>query len=285
MKKRLLALALILSAFAPVFGQQDKTTKSEKDMNRIELAKKNYAQLFKGEALTDEGTDPEIMQILQKYIFGEVFQVGNLDIKIRELITCVNLAAMQQLPQLKGHVGAALNVGATPIEIREAIYQSATLIGFPKVLNAMTAANEAFKERGIKVPLEKTATVTEENRYEKGMAIQKPLYGNRMKEALKDVPGGMGADVARFLTEVHFGDFYTRDGLDLKTRELLNYAVLTVIGTEDQLHSHLLANIKAGNSKETITATVIQCLPYIGFPAAIKALKIVKDTPEPATAK
>lgn len=273
MKKVFLGLLLV----AVSFSAKAQTTEKTDDMDRIELCKKNYTALFGGEALNGEGTDPEIMDILQKYIFGEVFRTGDLDIKTREMITCVCLATMQQLPQLKGHIGAALNVGVTPVELREAIYQCAPIIGFPKVLNAMTAVNEAFTERGIKVPLEVQATVNEENRYEKGREIQHPLYGDRMKETLKDVPEGMGEKVARFLTEVHFGDFQTRNGLDTKTRELLTYCVLTVIGAEPQLHAHFHANLKAGNSKERVTAAVIQCLPYIGFPAALKALTIIKD--------
>lgn len=273
MKKVILGL-LLVAVSLPTIAQ---TTEKTNDMDRIELCKENYTALFGGEALNGGGTDPEIMDILQKYIFGEVFRTGDLDIKTREMITCVCLATMQQLPQLKGHTGAALNVGVTPIELREAVYQCAPIIGFPKVLNAMTAVNEAFTERGIKVPLETQTTVTEENRYEKGHEIQYPLYGDRMKEAMKDVPGGMGEKVARFLTEVHFGDFQTRNGLDTQTRELLTYCVLTVIGAEPQLHAHLRANLKAGNSKERVTAAVIQCMPYIGFPAALKALNIIKD--------
>ncbi|MGK4222656.1 carboxymuconolactone decarboxylase family protein [Parabacteroides distasonis] len=273
MKKIFLGLLLAVVLLSAKAQTNEKTDA----MDRIELCKKSYAALFGGEALNGEGTDPEIMDILQKYIFGEVFRTGELDIKTREMITCVCLATMQQLPQLKGHAGAALNVGVTPIELRETIYQCAPIIGFPKVLNAMTAVNEAFTERGIKVPLESQATTTEENRYEKGHEIQYPLYGDRMKEALKDVPGGMGEKVARFLTEVHFGDFQTRSGLDTPTRELLTYCVLTVIGAEPQLHAHLRANLKAGNSPEKVTAAVIQCMPYIGFPAALKALNIIKD--------
>ena len=256
---------------------KDRSSENGKDENRIDLCKKNFTQLFGGEALTGGGTDPEMMDILQKYIFGEVFRTGDLDMKTREMITCVSLAAMQQLPQLKSHAGAALNVGVTPIELREAIYQCAPIIGFPKVLNALGTINSTFTERGIKLPLEKQETVTEENRLEKGLAIQKPLYGEAMKELLKDVPGGMGADVARFLTEVHFGDFQTRSGLNIQTRELLTFCVLTVIGAEPQLQSHLQANLKVDNSKETLTAAVIQCMPYIGFPAAIKVLDIIKE--------
>lgn len=277
MKKVLCMLVLVAAGLSTVFAQQATAPKSEKDMDRIDICKENFRQLFKVEALTGQGNDPEMMDILQKYIFGEVFSTGNLDMKTRELITCVSLTAMQQLPQLKSHVGATLNVGATPIEIREAIYQCAPVIGFPKVLNALAAMNEVFTERGIELPLEKQETVTEENRYEKGLAIQSPLYGDNIKATLSDLPGDMGEKVARFLTEVHYGDFYTRERLDLQTRELLTYCVLTVIGAEDQLRLHIQANIKVGNSKEILTAAVIQTMPYIGFPAALKALKIIKD--------
>lgn len=251
-------------------------------MNRVEVCKQNFTALFGGEALTGQGTDPEFMAILQKFIFGEVFAVGNLDLKTRELITCTTLAVMQTLPQLKAHIAAALNVGVTPIELREAIYQCAPFIGFPKTLNAIAVMNEVFTEKGIQLPLEPQGTVTEENRAEKGMAVQLPLYGDEIRKRFADVPGGMGEDVARFLTEYYFGDICTRSGLDLKTRELLIYCVLTTIEADSQLRSHTLGNLKVGNSKETLAAAVIQCLPYIGFPPAMKALNVIKSTGQPA---
>ena len=132
MKRKLLTLVFIVSGLMPAIAQNVSDLKTEKDMDRIELCKKNYTTLFGGEALTGQGTDPEMMDILQKFIFGEVFRTGELDIKTREMITCVTLATMQTLPQLKAHAGAALNVGVTPVELREAIYSCAPFIGFPK---------------------------------------------------------------------------------------------------------------------------------------------------------
>ncbi len=250
----------------------------DKNMTRTDICKENYRTLFKGEALTNEGSDPEMMAILQKYIFGEVFTVGKLDIKTREMITVTSLAVQQTLPQLKAHLNAALKAGATPIELREAIYQLAPFIGFPKTLNALNVLNEVFKERGITTPLKSTAAVNEEERYAKGIAIQNPLYGDEIKVALEGLPDDMGADVARFLTEVCFGDFYTREGLDLKTRELLMLSALVTTGNNAAtLKSHIKGNLKAGNSQETITAAIIQCLPYVGFPNTISALKTMKE--------
>ncbi len=269
-----LFLALLLSQSFILAAVKNE----DKNMTRTDICKENYKTLFKGEALANTGSDPEMMAILQKYIFGEVFTIGNLSIKTRELITVTSLAVQQTLPQLKAHVNGALNAGVTPIELREAIYQLAPLIGFPKTLNALGVLNEVFKERGIETPLKSTLTVKEEERYEKGFAIQEPLYGDEIKVSMEGLPDNMGADVARFLTEVCFGDFYTREGLDLKTRELLIMSALVTTGNNTvTLKSHIKGNLKAGNTKETITTVIIQCLPYVGFPNTLAALRTLKE--------
>lgn len=247
-----------------------------KKMTRSDICKKNYEKLFNSDWNPNVGSDPEMMAILQKYIFGEVFTVGNLDMKTREMLTVTSLAVQQTLPQLKAHINAALNVGVTPLEVRESLYQCAPFIGFPKILNAIGVMNEVFKERGIKTPLEMAGTTDEKSRYEKGAAIQKPLYGDEISKALEGLPENMGDDVSRFLTEFCFGDIYTRKGLDVKTRELLIISILVTTGDTETLQSHIKGALKAGNSKETITAAIIQCLPYVGFPNTIAALKCLK---------
>lgn len=271
MKKQLIIITLLLAGILSAKAQTGNK------MDRIETCKQNYTALFGGEALTGQGTDPEMMDILQKFIFGEVFQTGNLTLQQREMITCITLATMQTLPQLKAHAGAALNVGVKPEELREVIYLTAPFIGFPKMLNAIATVNEVFKERGINLPLEPQGTVTEANRHETGKAIQDKLYPGGITSIMEGIPGNMGKDVEQFLTDYFFGEIYSRGALDLKTRELLGYCVLTALEAESQLQSHYHGNINVGNTPETITAAVIQCLPYIGFPAAIKALRIIKQ--------
>ena len=270
----------LMSIVAPVVlteGSLGAMAQTKDNMNRIEVCKQNYHTLFGGEALTGQGTDPEMMDILQKFIFGEVFQTGELTLKQREMITCITLATMQTLPQLKAHAGAALNVGVTPEELREVMYLTAPFIGFPKMLNAVATVNEVFKERGISLPLEKQSMVTEETRHETGKAIQDKQYPRGVSSVMSGMPGDMGKNVEQFLTDYFFGEIYSRGALDLQTRELLGYCVLATLEAESQLHSHYHGNINAGNSPETLTAAVIQCLPYIGFPAAIKALRIIKQ--------
>lgn len=245
-------------------------------MKRTEICNQQFKELFKEER-TPNQTDPEFMEILQKFIFGEISQIGSLDNKIRELITVTILTTMQTLPQLKAHVKASLNVGVTPLEIREAIYNCAPFIGFPKTLNAISTMNEVFKENNISLPLEEATTTTEENRFEKGSEIQSPIYGTEIKDKYQNLPKEIGEAIPRFLTEVGFGDFYTRKGLSVKTRELLVLCILTTLGQIGPLKAHVLGNIKVGNSLETQYAALMQCLPYIGFPAVFVAINMMKE--------
>lgn len=257
-------------------GHHQQSNPPASDTSRIERAEKKYEELF-GSPITESTTDPEFMNILQRLIFGEVFYIGNLDDKTRELITITVLTTNQTLPQLKAHTHAALNIGVSPIEIREAVYQIAPFIGYPKVLNALDTINKVFESRGIALPLESKGTVEENQRFEKGKELQFPIYGDNMKNNMKDLPAEFAEAIPTLLTESLFGDFYTREGLDIKTRELLIFCAMTTLGgIEGPMASHAVGNLKVGNSKETLLSAMVQCYPYIGFPRLVTAVNIIK---------
>lgn len=278
MKHLLLTLAVVTFLFLQAMTQERIKQPNKKDsMNRVERAKQKYETLFQQIQSVSNSDDPELMNILQRFIFGEVFYIGDQNDTTRELITITALATNQTLPQLKAHTNAALNVGVKPIEIREVVYQLAPFIGYPKVLNALDTINSVFKSRGIKLPLQNKGTVGEDQRFEKGKEIQYPIYGEGMKQNMKDLPGEFAEVIPRMLTETCFGDYYTRGGLDIKTRELMIFCCLATLGADKQLTSHAIGNLKVGNSRETLTAAMIQCYPYIGFPRAANAIYAIKD--------
>lgn len=247
-------------------------------MDRAERCEKKFAELFGGKPTVNEGSDPGFMRILQRFIFGEVSYTGSLDDRMRELITVTVLVVNQTLPQLKAHVGASLNVGCTPEEIREAVYQCAPFVGFPKTLNAIAAMNEVFSERGISLPLPNAATVTEEDRVKKGLALQEALYGTEIKDRYAWLPGEFAEAVPRWLTELCFSDFMTRKGLDGKTRELLTVVILAAMGgAEVQVRSHVEGALKAGNTAEEIVCALAHAMPYMGVPRLFNALNCAKE--------
>ena len=274
MKVALLSLSLLAACTTPGFAQATSEVGQPVDGSRIERSQAKQRALFGDVPST---TQPELMQILRNLTYGDVYAIGNLDDKTRGLVTLVVLTTNQNLPQIKAHTDAALNVGVSPIQIREALYQAAAFVGFPKVINALELVDEVLASRGIVLPLEPKATVADHERFEKGRAIQQLIYGGRMRENLKDLPGSLPDDVSRLVTE-SFGDFYTREGLDIKTRELMIFSALATLGgTERQMASHAVGNLKVGNSKETLVSAMVQALPYVGFPRVLNALYAIQE--------
>ncbi|MEH7743643.1 carboxymuconolactone decarboxylase family protein [Neobacillus drentensis] len=246
-------------------------------MDRIEKSKEKYKQLFGNGVPAVYAADPDCQDILSRFIFGEVFYQGNLDDRQRELITLVVLTTNQTLPQLKAHVGAALNVGLTPVEIKEAVYQCAPYIGFPKTLNAISEVNEVFKAKNIPLPIESQKTVEEENRFDKGLSVQVEIFGEIIAKMQEATPSNQ-KHIQEYLSAFCFGDFYTRGGLDLKTRELLTLCIVSSLGgAEGQVKAHVQGNLNVGNDKETLITAITHCLPYMGFPRTLNALACINE--------
>ena len=241
---------------------------------RTMKANEKYRGLLKRDfAVSKE--DEDLQNIFNNFVYGEVYNHGDLEPKLRELITLVSLTASQGNGMIAEHVEAALNVGASAIEIKEALYQCAPYVGFPRVFSALEEANKVFKSKNINLPLESQSTVSEETRFEKGLAVQTSIFGNRILDMHRNAPENL-KHIQNYLSAMCFGDFYTREGLDLKTRELLTFIMLISLGgAEPQATSHANANISMGNDKDTLIKAVTQCIPYIGYPRTLNAIAII----------
>ena len=216
-----------------------------------------------------------LQNIFNNFVYGEVYNHGNLEPKLRELITLVSLTASDGNNMIAEHVEAALNVGASAIEIKEALYQCAPYVGFPRVFTVLEEANKVFKDKNIKLPLKSQATVNEETRFEKGLSVQTNIFGNIILDMHKNAPENQ-KHIQNYLSAMCFGDFYTREGLDMKTRELLTFImIISLGGQEAQATGHARGNLSVGNSKDTLIEAVTQCIPYIGYPRTLNAITII----------
>jgi 4-carboxymuconolactone decarboxylase len=273
-----IALAMLVSLAAQGQAQQNSDEEREEKPSRSERAEDKLHELFGTAQLGGADLDPEFFEIMKRFTYGEVYYQGNLDRRQRELIAVVVLTTIQCLSEVRAHVGAALNIGITPIEIKESLYQCAPFIGFPRVQEALKIVNEVMLNRGISLPLDGPKQIEEGARFAKGREIQFPIYGDRINQAVANLPAEQRESIPRYLTELCFGDLYTRAGLDLQTRELLILCVLCALGGTDlQIKSHAIGNLKVGNSRETVVSAITFCLPFIGFPRTLNAINIVKD--------
>ena len=209
---------------------------------------------------------------------GEIAGQGCLDARQRRLITLVVLAAIQTPEGIGEETRAALHQGVRPEEIREALYQCAPYIGFPRTEAALRHADAALEAAGIALPLPEGGTVSEEDRFEKGLAVQTGIFGDAISKMHASAPEGQREILVRHLSAFCFGDIYTRTGLDLPLRELLTFCIISALGgCEAQVKAHVQGNAAVGNGKQLLVDALLQMLPCIGFPRTLNALACVNS--------
>jgi len=113
----------------------------------------------------------------------------------------------------------------------------------------------------------------EKSRYNRGLDSMRAIFGSGIESALKGL-SSTSPDLARCLVEFPFADIYTRPGLDLKTREMLTVAALTVLGyPQAELKEHIQGALNVGCTRDEILEIILQMAVYAGFPAALEAVK------------
>ena len=87
-----------------------------------ERAVKNHEQLFPNHVSTLAVTDPELIETFDNFAFDEVLRESKLDVKTRLMIQLAAIIGCQAVNEYRVMLGAALNVGVTPIEAKEILY-------------------------------------------------------------------------------------------------------------------------------------------------------------------
>ena len=113
-------------------------------------------------------------------------------------------------------------------------------------------------------------------RYEKGKQVIESIQKRSLEEIFEAIDD-IAPDMSRFVVEFPYSEIYTRDEVDLKTRELCTVAALTVLGTVPQLKDHINAALNIGNSPTEVVEIIMQMSAYAGFPKAINGIVAAKE--------
>lgn len=247
-------------------------------MAETERGKVNYAQIFGGGPYDFSETDPGFYACVSRFALDEVMtRDGELfDEKTRFQIILAALIGSRSREVFAQMLPEALRRGVAPEEVREMLYQSAAYIGLGAALPLLKTANEVMAAQGISLPLP-DADTGDKDRLKQGSQAQIAIFGEGMRGFAESGPAE-SRHINRWLAENCFGDYYTRSGLDLRRRELLTFCFLAAQGgCEPQLTSHAAANLRMGCDKGYLIAALSQCLPYIGYPRSLNALRCVNE--------
>lgn len=246
-------------------------------MTITKFSKEYHEKMFPGYESKFLKTDPEFIELFDNFAFDEVVNSDDLDEHTRFIAILATLIGCQGVDEFKAILSAAYNFKVTPVEMKEIVYQGVAYLGLGRVFPFLNAVNDFLTSKGIKLPLEGQSTTTRETRLEKGRQTQVDIFGDSMSNFYKSGPEET-KHINYWLTDNCFGDYYTRTGLDYKQREMITFCFLAAQGgCEPQLTSHAAGNIKIGNDKKFLIKIISQCIPFIGYPRSLNALRCVND--------
>ena len=114
--------------------------------------------------------------------------------------------------------------------------------------------------------------------YEKGLAIRRKVLGDAHVEKSFATADEFNLPMQELVTEYCWGEVWGRDGLEHKTRSLLNLAMLSALNRPHEIKAHVRGALNNGVTKAEITEVFLQVAIYCGVPAAIDSFRIAKET-------
>ena len=239
-------------------------------------AKKYHDLLFPGYPVDENDPDYDYTVRYENWAYDEVLNANDLDDRHRMLATLATMMGCGGVDEFGFLIpGFVKNFGLKPEEIKELVYQGTAYLGIGRTFPFLMRTNEVFRENGIEEDRKSRLTNTDETRQPTGTEAQSEIFGERMKEFWK------GGTVNYWLASNCFGDYYTREGLDLRDREMITFCFLLAQGgCESQLKSHIAGNLSVGNDAAFLQKVIEQMIPYIGYPRSLNAIAALKEVTE-----
>lgn len=225
--------------------------------------------------------DADLADLLVETFFGRVMARPALDLPTRQLVTVAALATLGSPPQLAWHIDAALNVGVTKEALREALIMVVPYSGWSFGLNGLRVFREVVQAREPGVPPTLGETAAAPDGADRA-TLRERGRANALKvnAAFPKVEAGLNEidpDIAPLLLESAYGQVYGRPGLELRRREFVSVALLTVAEQPAQLKYHITGALNAGGTPDEIKEVIIQMGLLRGWPTTLNGLTAWKE--------
>jgi 4-carboxymuconolactone decarboxylase len=113
----------------------------------------------------------------------------------------------------------------------------------------------------------------DESRYEQGLATRREVLGSDYVDRALESVTEFTEPIQALVTEYCWGAVWTREGLDRKTRSILNLGMLTAMNRQHELAAHVRGALRNGVTPVEIREVLLQSAVYCGLPAALDAFR------------
>lgn len=116
------------------------------------------------------------------------------------------------------------------------------------------------------------------DRRERGLGIMREIFGEEVVAGIEENFNAISPGFSDYTIEAAFGDVYSRPGLDLKQRQLLNVVIMTTLGgAERALAVHIRGALNVGVAPLEIVEAIFHTVLYAGHPRVTAALSVARE--------
>lgn len=113
-------------------------------------------------------------------------------------------------------------------------------------------------------------------KFKAGMAVRRKVLGDAYVDRSLANMTELTRDLQTIITEHAWGDIWTREGLTLKQRSLINISILSALNRPHELELHLRGAIKNGCTPVEIREALLQTAVYAGLPSGLDSFRVVR---------
>jgi len=114
-------------------------------------------------------------------------------------------------------------------------------------------------------------------KFERGLKLRKQVLGAEYVEKSMASADSFSMPMQELSTEYCWGHVWTRPGLALRDRSLINIAMISALNRPHELKLHVKAALNNGLSREEIREVILQVAVYCGVPAGIDSTRIARE--------
>jgi len=115
--------------------------------------------------------------------------------------------------------------------------------------------------------------MAESEMFEEGLKTRREVLGAEYVDRSLEGADDFMMAFQRVTTEWCWGYTWNRDGLDRRTRSLLNLAMMTALGKPAELGLHVRGALNNGVTVDEIREALLHATVYCGIPAGLEAFK------------
>jgi len=115
-----------------------------------------------------------------------------------------------------------------------------------------------------------------QTRLERGLTLRRRSLGDSHVDNSLAAVTDFTRPIQEYVTETCWGDIWSRPGLDVRTRSLVNLAMLTALNRMTEFGVHVRGAMRNGCTESEIQEVLLQTAAYCGAPAALEAFRVAE---------